>query len=316
MNTYLTRLILALILVLPLQAQDNKQALTIPAEAFNETLIAEPSERKKNNKGKKDTARTVAAIYYTVLSKSSGYAMAISMAAEKNGSVAIEWTSRLSHEQQWQLKPVDGPWFQLIARHSGKALTVRDTSRDSIVQGDPASKEQRTHWKVVSDGEGFFRFANRTSKRWLEVSRIKGSHGDGLVHSERADTDRQKWKLQVAEIEYVKVLPFKKLALPASEIIGKAHPANMEELMEFLHGTTWSIRYGSTSGDEEYQMTFDRKGTLTLDHGRVSKLEILGPKTIKLWAYDTAALSDAFNYFQAVDANGKVYYGVLLPNDE
>ena len=60
----------------------------------------------------------------------------------------------------------------------------------------------------------------------------------------------------------------------------------------------------------------DRKGTLTLHYGRVSTLHFIGPKTIKLWNYDYAALSDQFNYFQAVDANGKVYYGVLLPSAE
>ena len=101
--------------------------------------------------------------------------------------------------------------------------------------------------------------------------------------------------------------------IPASTIIGKQHPANTAELMEFLHGTTWSIRYGTTTGDEEYQMTFNRKGTLTLNTGRVSKLQVYGPKTIRLWAYDTATMSDQFNYFTSVDCNGKLYYGVLIP---
>ena len=315
MNAYSTLLILALVPVLGLQAQENAKRPKPPAESFEKSLIVEPSKGKEN-KGKKVKARMVPIIYYSLLSKSSGNAVAISSAEKTNGSVATEWTSELTHEQQWQLNPVDGEWFQLIARHSGRALTVRDAAQNPIIQGDSSPKNESTHWNVVSDSDGFVRLVNRTSKLWMGASKINGSHGDGLVQSKKAETDRQKWKLQVAEIDHVKVLPFKKLALPASEIIGKKHPTSMEELRGFLHGTTWSIRYGSTAGDEEYQMTFDKKGTLTLHYGRVSKLEILGPKTIKLWAYDTAALSDAFNYFQAVDANGKVYFGVLLPNED
>lgn len=315
MNAYSTLLILALVPILGLQAQENAKRPKLPAEAFEKSLIVE-SPKKNVRKGKKVSARTVPVIYYSLLSKASGNAVAISAAEKSNGSVAIESTSQLSHEQQWQLKPIDGEWFQLIARHSGKALTVRDTAQNSIIQRDSSPKNESTHWNVVSDSGGFVRLVNRTSNLWMGVSKINCSLGDGVVQSKKAETDRQKWKLQVAEIDHVKVLPFKKLALPASEIIGKKHPTSMEELREFLHGTTWSIRYGSTAGDEEYQMTFDKKGTLTLHYGRVSKLEILGPKTIKLWAYDTAALSDAFNYFQAADANGKVYFGVLLPNED
>lgn len=101
--------------------------------------------------------------------------------------------------------------------------------------------------------------------------------------------------------------------IPGFAIIGKTHPATSEELMNYLHETTWSIRYSSTSGEEVYQMTFDKSGTLKLNTGRVSKLEIYGPKTIRLWAFDTATMSDQFNFFTSVDCNGKVYYGVLLP---
>jgi hypothetical protein len=101
--------------------------------------------------------------------------------------------------------------------------------------------------------------------------------------------------------------------IPGFAIIGKSHPATSEELMDYLHETTWSIRYGSTGGDEVYQMTFDKTGTLKLNSGRVSKLEVYGPKTIRLWAFDTATMSDQFNFFTSVDCNGKVYYGVLLP---
>jgi len=269
-----------------------------------------PSKGEKKRKGK---VRTVPVIYYSILSKSSGNCIAIKMAEKKNGGVAIEWTSRLAHEQQWRVKPVEGHWFQLIARHSGRALTIRDTSRDPVIQGNTASGKI-SHWKLISDTDGFVRITNRSNGQCIGVSQIKGSHGDGLILSDKADSDLQKWGLQITEIDYGSELISKQLAIPASELIGKKHPTTTEELKEFLHRTKWSIRYGSFTGTEEYRMTFDRKGTLKLHTGRVSKLNFLGPKTIKLWAYDHASLSDQFNYFRAVDCNDKVYYGVLLPD--
>ena len=90
------------------------------------------------------------------------------------------------------------------------------------------------------------------------------------------------------------------------------YPATTDELADFLDETTWSIRYGSTSGAERYQLTFRKNGTLKHSGGRVSKLEFIGPKTIRLWAFDTATVSDQFNYFTSVDCNGSVYYGVLV----
>ncbi len=279
--------------------------------------LGHPSKIKTEIASKKKMARTktriVPVTYYSVLSKTSDFALAISMASHADGAVAIEWTSRISHEQQFRLKQVDGEWFQLIARHSGKALVVKDTDQNPVVQGGADTKNHRTHWKVIPDSDGFVRFQNRERKRYLATSSHRGSHGSGVILAKKDDSDRQKWKLKVADIEFEKVASSGKLSLSALEITGKEHPENREELREFLHGTTWSIRYGSTSGDEEYKMTFDRKGTLTLDSGRVSTLHVLGPKTIKLWNYDMAVLSDGFDNFQSVDSDGKIYYGVLVP---
>ena len=317
MKKYFALLIPALVFVTGLDL-DGQEARPAPAPgnpAYDPLPSAEPVAEKKDKAKRKGKTRTTPVIYYTLLSKASGNCVAISMAEKKDGGVAIEWTSALSHEQQWQLKQIEGEWFQLVARHSDRALTIRGTKLDPVIQGNTDNGES-SHWNLVSDSDGFVRVVNRSSGQCMAVARNEGAHGAGVVLSEKADTDRQKWILQVAEIDCTKEILSKSLAVPASVLIGKKHPTNTEELKEFLHGTTWSIRYGSMQGSEEYRMTFDKKGTLTLNHGRVSTLHFMGPKMLKLWSYDYAALSDQFNYFQAVDANGKVYYGVLLPNEE
>lgn len=270
------------------------------------------TQNKKVARVKSGKQQLTPVIYYSILSKSSGHAMAISMASTANNAVAIEWTARLGDEQQWILEHVENEWFQIVAKHSDKVLTVRDDAKNPLVQGTRNS-DPSTHWKLQNDSDGFVRIINRKSKQALEIAKAGGAHGDGILQRKKSDTDRQKWSLMVAEIAFEKQLPFQKLSLPAKEIIGKEHPDTLEELREFLHETTWSIRYGSPSGKEEYKMSFDKAGTLTLNTGRVSKLEILGLHAIRLWDYDTAILSDSFNTFQAVDANRKVYYGVLLP---
>lgn len=308
MKPYCAVLFPILFSALILQAQEAESG-TVEVRSPS---VAKPilEEKREKQQGK---TRVVPVIYHTILSKSSGNSITISMGEKKEGGGAIEWTSRLGHEQQWQLKSVEGEWFQLIARHSDKALMIRDPSGGHLIQGNSAN-EERSHWKLISDSDGFVRIVNRESGECIGVSANKGSHGKGVVLSKKADTDRQKWRLQVAEIDYVKEPVSKKLAIPASTLIGRKHPKTTEELREFLHGTTWSIRYESPEGSEEYRMTFDRKGTLELNTGRVSTLHCIGPQAIKLWNYDYAALSVHYNYFQAVDANGKVYYGVLLPH--
>ena len=56
--------------------------------------------------------------YYTILSKASGFAVAVSLANKANGEGVIEWTSRKSHEQQWRIARFEGEdGFQLQARH-------------------------------------------------------------------------------------------------------------------------------------------------------------------------------------------------------
>lgn len=161
-----------------------------------ESKIAPPAKvRKAGKTGKRSSDNpTVPVPFYTLLSKASGNCVAISMASKKEEAVAIEWRSSLGHEQQWQMVPVDGHWIQLIARHSDRALMVRGTSENPVIQGN-RNKEEATHWKLSSDEDGYIRLQNRQTKNYLSIAEPRGSHGDGLVIGKKADSDRQKWGL-------------------------------------------------------------------------------------------------------------------------
>ena len=137
MKPYFHLLIPILVSALSLQAQESRKKPKLETIEIQSPNLVKLTFKKKREK-QKGKVRTVPVIYYTILSKSSGNCLAISMGEKGDGGRAIEWTSKLGHEQQWQLKPVEGHWFQLIARHSDKALTTSDTSEGHLIQRNTA----------------------------------------------------------------------------------------------------------------------------------------------------------------------------------
>lgn len=284
----------------------------VSAVIISTTLHAEEILAKTKHK-----QRVTPVHYYSLKCKASGYSACISNGQQKNDAVVIEWTDIQGPEQLWRIEPVDGPWCQFIVKHSGKAMKQVEGSDNPVRQGIPQPGNHNFHWKFTSDADGYQRIQHRKSKLYLTSKLLNGAHGDGFDLVEKKDSDTQKWQVQLAQVEYVREDLQKMLSLPAAELIGRPHPSSTEDLTSFLHGTTWSIRYGSTSGHEEYRMTFDtEKNTLTLNTGRVSTLHILGPKTIKIWNHDHGIFSSQFSYFSSVDAADKPYFGVLLPMEQ
>jgi hypothetical protein len=138
-------------------------------------------------------------IYYTILSKASGNAVAVRMANKANGERVIEWKPRLSHEQQWRIVRAEDGWIQLHARHSKKALAIREGKTEAgadAIQWRPNPGGQM--WKMEFDEDGAIRLINRISGHALSIGIPKGKQGRRLIQAERADTDDQKWLFQIA----------------------------------------------------------------------------------------------------------------------
>ncbi|MDB4358816.1 RICIN domain-containing protein [Verrucomicrobiales bacterium] len=140
--------------------------------------------------------------YFPILSKASGNAVAVSLANKANGEGVIEWTSRKSHEQQWRIVRFEGEdEFQLQARHSNKALAVREGKKEAgadIIQWQ--SIPGRQMWKMEFDGDGYVRLINQNSGHDLSLRMSHGQRGKRLIQAERADTDDQKWLFQLVDI--------------------------------------------------------------------------------------------------------------------
>jgi len=185
--------------------------LLIPTGTFAETVeitasrggyevVKLPSKRKKPSPTE-ESKKAEPVTFYTILSKASGNAVAVSLAKKANGEGVIEWTSRKSHEQQWRIVRFDGEGIQLQARHSNKALAVREGKTDAgadIIQWKPIPGEQL--WKMEFDGDSNIRLINQKSGHALSVGQAQGQHGRRLIQAERADTDDQKWLFQIVDV--------------------------------------------------------------------------------------------------------------------
>lgn len=140
-------------------------------------------------------------IYYTILSKASGFAVAVRMGSSHNGEAIIEWTSKRGHEQQWRMEPIEDGWFSLRARHSDKTLAIREGSKEAgkdAIQWK-AGDDGGQGWKLEWDEDGFARLKNQSSGLYLSVRSRGGSHGERLVQLPKEESDDQKWILRIAD---------------------------------------------------------------------------------------------------------------------
>ena len=86
-------------------------------------------------------------VYYTIKSKTTGLAIAVSAAGRADGEKIIQWTSTLGDEQKWELRPARDGYFNLIAKHSRKFMGIRKANEnegaDAIQWRDSGGDEQR-----------------------------------------------------------------------------------------------------------------------------------------------------------------------------
>lgn len=139
--------------------------------------------------------------YFTIQSKASSHAVAVSMASGRDGTPIIEWTSRKSDEQKWKLRPSGKKgWYFLEAKHSGNVMTAVGDEQKKVMQMANQESDNQL-WRLKMDEDGFARLILRDGKGCLSTSATGGAHGEQLIVRKRADTDAQKWTLVVVEAE-------------------------------------------------------------------------------------------------------------------
>lgn len=109
------------------------------------------------------------------------------------GVTIQQYRDKRGKDQFWKIVPVahQRGWYHIINGYSGKALAVKDASRDDgarIVQANPndAAKTQRWHFEPAGDGTYYLR--NWWSQKVLDV------YGDDLNTSDGGTIDQ--WRQQ------------------------------------------------------------------------------------------------------------------------
>jgi hypothetical protein len=96
--------------------------------------------------------------------------------------------------QQWSLQSTGDGYYKLIARHSGKALTVSSTSSTTRQYGYQGSDSQK--WKVESLGNGYYKITSKAGGRALDVERAYAHDGALVMVWTYSGAYNQQWRLR------------------------------------------------------------------------------------------------------------------------
>ena len=107
-----------------------------------------------------------------------------------------QWDDAGALNQQWQLTKLASGSFQLVAKHSGKALDVENGQTD-----DGANVRQHTlndapaqRWKIASVGEGFFKLIAEGSGKLLTVAGGATENGTNIFQWTDTGGAEQHWR--------------------------------------------------------------------------------------------------------------------------
>lgn len=138
--------------------------------------------------------------YYVLQSTVVERAIDVSGASAANNASVVLWDTHGEPNQQFRFVPVEGDTFEVVARHSDKAIQVvgdsGDGNNDLVTQltstGDP-----KQHWNVVEvNDNGVIRLVNDATGRPLVAT---GPENSDPVAQGGNEEDLQEWVLLPAE---------------------------------------------------------------------------------------------------------------------
>jgi ribosomal silencing factor RsfS len=139
--------------------------------------------------------------YYNLIARHSGKALDVSGASQQNGANVIQWDKTGGDNQKWQLvdtgQILGEGYYQIIARHSGKALDVSGASQQNganVVQWDKTGGDNQK-WQLVDAGGGYYNLIVRHSGKALDVFGASQQNGANVGQWDKTGGDNQKWQL-------------------------------------------------------------------------------------------------------------------------
>ncbi|OPH50388.1 hypothetical protein BC351_06915, partial [Paenibacillus ferrarius] len=118
----------------------------------------------------------------------------------QEGSSVIQGSDASMDEAKWEITNLDGNYYKIINKNSGKALSVKDaaiTNNATVVQntytsGDVANDE----WLLTDAGSGYYGLINRNSGKALNISGASQIAGTTLTQSTIEPSDSQKFMIK------------------------------------------------------------------------------------------------------------------------
>ena len=185
-----------------LQGRENSpEADSSDSEPLQQRSSASEKLEKPGKKKKKKQQVPYPKIRYTIVSKQADMVLSIHHGLKRDGETLLIWPNSMTDSQRWEIRPVKKPYIQLVAKHSGMPIGIKDSSKEEgakVVQlAETGDREQC--WKLKMDPDGYARFQNQLTRKFLTIeNRGQGAH---LVQKGKLDSDDQKFRLVVVEFE-------------------------------------------------------------------------------------------------------------------
>ncbi|UKS26989.1 RICIN domain-containing protein [Paenibacillus sp. HWE-109] len=147
------------------------------------------------------TAGIISGETYTIMAKHSGFAVGVSGANNTlEGSSVIRGSDASMDEAKWEITNLDGNYYKVINKNSGKALSVKDASsanqagivQNAYTSGSVANDE----WLLTDEGAGYYRLINRKSGKALNIPGASQKAGTALNQLEIEPSDTQKFMIK------------------------------------------------------------------------------------------------------------------------
>ncbi|RED95979.1 putative secreted protein (Por secretion system target) [Marinoscillum furvescens DSM 4134] len=152
-----------------------------------------------------------------------------------------------------------GSIYQITARHSGKAMEIKDASNANGVEAvqNPYTGATNEQWELVDGGSGLFKLKAVHSNKYLEIKDAKSDDGMEAVQSSNSSSNNQKWDLSDLGNGYYKIV--NQNSLKALGVLdGKT--GNGEKVVQYNYSGSNSMQWdfqlvssGSRNGVETQQ---------------------------------------------------------------
>lgn len=132
-----------------------------------------------------------------LINRHSNLCLSVDGAAFGNGTRMLQWDCGPRDNQQWNLAPTTGGYYQVRSDESGKCLSVANASTHDgaqILQWDCGTRDNQ-QWKLVQHDNGFFAIVARNSGKCISILDRSTQNGAPAVQWDCNSEHEQRWRL-------------------------------------------------------------------------------------------------------------------------